>query len=127
MSVFTKVILFTDTDGRSRFREEAIDLAEGTSDLQLSPLMPCNGYKLRQSPVGFNYDFHCSPNPIWVVVLQGQLEITLQDGSSRLFKTGDALYAMNALPDGAVFDKSIHGHASRQVGPDPLVTLFVRT
>ena len=30
MSQFTKVILFTDTDGRARFREESIALGEGT-------------------------------------------------------------------------------------------------
>jgi hypothetical protein len=25
-----------------------------------------------------------------------------------------------------MFDATVHGHWSRQVGPDPLVTLFVR-
>ena len=30
------------------------------------------------------------------------------------------------LPPGATFDPAVHGHWSRQVGPDPLVTLFVR-
>ena len=30
------------------------------------------------------------------------------------------------LPPGSSFDPAVHGHWSRQVGPDPLVTLFVR-
>jgi hypothetical protein len=30
------------------------------------------------------------------------------------------------LPADAVFDPSVHGHRSRQIGPDPLVTVFVR-
>jgi len=30
------------------------------------------------------------------------------------------------LPDGTSFDARVHGHWSRQVGADPLVTLFVR-
>jgi len=30
------------------------------------------------------------------------------------------------LPAGALFDPSVHGHWSRQLGADPLVTLFVR-
>jgi len=30
------------------------------------------------------------------------------------------------LPEGAVFDPKIHGHWSCQVGPEPLVTLFLR-
>ncbi|WP_420969459.1 hypothetical protein [Bradyrhizobium sp. B120] len=126
MSAFTKTILFTDTDGRSRFREEAIDLAEGTRQMQLSPVFASSGYRLRQSPVGFNYDFHCSSSPMWVVILRGQLEITLQDGSSRLFKPGDCFLSENVVPPGADFDPHVHGHASRQVGSDPLVTMFVR-
>lgn len=125
MNVFTKVILFTDTDGRSRFREQTVDLSEGTPQMQLSLPFPCGSYKLRHSPVGFTYDFHCSSKPTWVVILSGQLEIILQNGSSRVFNSGDCFYSANVLPAGAVFDKKVHGHASRQVGHDPLVTLFV--
>lgn len=125
MSVFTKIILFTDTDGHARFREEAIDLNEGTPQVQKSAPFPCSTYRVRQSPVGFRSDFHCPDSPLWVVILAGQMEIILQDGSSRLFKPGDCFYGADLLPSGATFDRKIHGHASRQVGPDPLVTLFV--
>jgi hypothetical protein len=31
------------------------------------------------------------------------------------------------VPAGAAFDAAIHGHWSRQVGDQPLVTLFVRS
>lgn len=125
MSAFRKVILYTDQTGRSRFREEKIELTEGTPQIQKSPPAPCKTYRLRHSPVGFSYDFHCSDIPLWVVILQGQMEIRLQDGTLRLFKPGDCFFAENSLPPGAVFNREIHGHASRQVGPDPLVTLFV--
>jgi hypothetical protein len=30
------------------------------------------------------------------------------------------------MPAGAVFDAKVHGHWSRQVGDEPLVTLFVK-
>lgn len=125
MSTFTKVILTTDAEGRSCFREEIIQLAEGSPRAQLSPPLPCSSYQLRQSPVGFSSDFHCPNMPMWVFILGGQMEITLQDGSSRLFRPGDSFYAANLLPSGIPFDKKRHGHASRQVGPDPLVTLFL--
>ncbi|MDP2093355.1 MAG: hypothetical protein Q8K50_05635, partial [Hydrogenophaga sp.] len=46
-------MLYTDTDGRAKFRDETVALTEGTSAAQLSPLMPSGGYQLRQSPVGF--------------------------------------------------------------------------
>ena len=126
MTQFTKTILFTDTDGRAKFREESVALTEGTPQAALSPLMPCEGYQLRRSPVGFRSTFHCTGSPQWLFVLRGQMEIGLQDGSSRLFGPGNHFYSADTLPEGATFDATIHGHWSRQVGPEPLVTLFVR-
>lgn len=124
---FNKVILFTDTDGRARFREEAVPLTEGKPAARLSPLMPSAGMQLRMSPVGFRSDFHCTDNPQWLFVLQGQMEIHLQDGSSRTFGPGQHFYSGDTLPAGATFDPKVHGHWSRQAGPDPLVTVFVRS
>ena len=126
MTTFTKTILFTDTDGRARFREEDVPLTEGKPAARLSPLMPSAGYQLRHSPVGFRSEFHCTGDPQWVFILGGQMEIGLQDGSSRVFKPGDHFYSADVLPPGATFDATVHGHWSRQLGPDPLVTLFVR-
>ena len=126
MSTFTQTLLFTDTDGRARFRDETIALTEGKPQARLSPLMPSGGYQLRRSPVGFRSDFHCTEHPQWLFVLEGHMEIGLQDGSSRIFGPGQHFYSADVLPAGATFDASVHGHWSRQVGPDELVTLFVR-
>ncbi|MCE2775670.1 MAG: hypothetical protein ACO21V_02370 [Limnohabitans sp.] len=126
MTTFTRVVLFTDTDGRARFREESIPLDQGTPQSQLSTLMASGGYQLRHSPVGFRSQFHVSPHPQWVFILGGHMEIGLQDGSSRVFSPGEHFYSADLLPDGASFDARVHGHWSRQVGADPLVTLFVR-
>ena len=123
---FTKVILFTDTDGRARFREEEVLLAHGNPQSMLSELMPSSGFQLRQSPVGFRSSFHCTGMPQWVFILGGQMEIGLQGGISRVFKPGEHFYSADLLPEGATFDASVHGHWSRQVGLDPLVTLFLR-
>jgi hypothetical protein len=84
------------------------------------------GYQLRHSPLGFRSQFHCTPNPQWVFILGGQMEIGLQGGISRIFKPGQHFYSADVLPAGATFDPALHGHWSAQVGPDPLVTLFVR-
>lgn len=126
MDTFTQVILFTDTDGRARFREQAVPLTEGKPAARLSALMPIGGLQLRRSPVGFRSEFHCTETPQWVFILGGQMEIGLQDGSSRVFKPGEHFFSDDRLPAGAAFDAKVHGHWSRQVGPDPLVTAFVR-
>ena len=126
MTAFTKVILYTDRDGRARFREEPVPLPEGTPQAMLSAVLPASGYQLRHSPVGFRSQFHCTPKPQWVFILQGGMEIGLQDGSSRVFGPGEHFYSADTLPDGEAFDAARHGHWSRQLGPEPLVTLFLR-
>lgn len=126
MPMFTKVVLFTDTDGHARFREEAVALEPVKPQVALSALMPSGGVQLRHSPVGFVSGFHCTTDPQWVFILGGQMEVLLQDGSSRIFKVGEHFYSADVVPEGQTFDAALHGHWSRQVGPDDLVTLFVR-
>lgn len=126
MAEFRKVALYTGDDGRARFREEALALDEGTPQARLSALFDSGGYQLRESPVGFRSSFHCTPSPQWVFILSGRMEIGLQDGSSRIFEPGQHFYSADTLPAGAAFDDKLHGHWSRQLGDQPLVTLFVR-
>jgi hypothetical protein len=126
MATFTKVILYTDRDGRARFREEAVPLPEGTPQAMLSAVLPASGYQLRHSPIGFRSQFHCTPKPQWVFILQGGMEIGLQDGSSRVFGPGEHFFSADTLPEGATFDPKLHGHWSRQTGSQPLVTLFLK-
>ena len=124
---FDKLILFTDSDGRARFRSEAVPLTEGKPQARLSGLLPSGGLQLRMSPVGFRSEFHCTEIPQWVFILAGQMQIGLQDGSSRTFAPGQHFYSADLLPPGERFDPARHGHWSAQLGPDPLVTAFVRS
>ncbi len=126
MPQFTKTLLFTDVDGRARFKEETLPLNQGTPQSMLSEVFASGGYQLRTSPVGFRSEFHCTGAPQWVFILGGQMEIGLQGGVSRVFGPGQHFFSADVLPEGASFDPTVHGHWSRQVGPDPLVTLFVR-
>lgn len=122
----TKLELFTDTDGRARWRESLIALNEGKPEARLSALMTSAGYQLRESPVGFRSQFHCTVTPQWLFILRGQMEIGLQDGATRIFSPGEHFFSADVLPEGATFDATVHGHWSRQVGDEPLQTLFVR-
>lgn len=123
---FTQVVLFTDSDGRARFREQAIALSEGTPQSRLSAPLGATALQLRESPVGFRSQFHCTTHPQWVFILRGRMEIGLQGGQSRVFGPGEHFFSADTLPTDATFDATVHGHWSRQVGDEPLVTLFVR-
>ena len=124
---FTKVALFTDRDGRARFRDESIELTEGNPQTLLSPVLPSSAYQLRHSPLGFRSQWHCTPNAQWVFILRGEMEIGLRDDTVRVFKPGQHFYSADLLPQGASFDAALHGHWSAQRGGLPLVTLFLKT
>jgi len=126
MTTFSKTLLYTDTDGRARWREEKIPLPEGNAQAMLSRIFPASGYQLRHSPVGFRSQWHCTPKPQWVFILAGEMEIGLQDGSSRVFRPGEHFFSADTLPEGASFDPKVHGHWSAQRGPRPLETLFLK-
>jgi hypothetical protein len=126
MTHFTKVVLFTDTDGKAKFKEETLPMAEGNPQSQLTEIFSAEGYQLRYSPVGFRSQFHVTGKPQWVFILSGQMEIGLQDGSSRIFYAGEHFYSADTLPEGATFDDKVHGHWSRQVGDQALRTLFLK-
>ena len=124
---FTKVVLYTDRDGRAKWREEQIARSEGNPQSMLSAVLPAAGCQLRYSPLGFRSQWHCTPKPQWVFILAGEMEIGLQDGSSRLFGPGEHFFSADTLPEGASFDPKVHGHWSAQRGPRALETLFLKT
>jgi hypothetical protein len=123
---FTKLVLYTDSDGRAKWRDEEVVLSEGTPQARLSQIFNTTGYQLRRSPVGFRSQWHCTPKPQWVFILAGEMEIGLRDGSSRVFKPGEHFFSADTLPEGASFDANLHGHWSAQRGALPLETLFLK-
>jgi hypothetical protein len=123
---FTKIVLYTDRDGRAKWREEAIARDGGTPQSMLSAILPSTGYQLRWSPVGFRSQWHCTPQPQWVFILAGEMEIGLQDGTSRVFRPGEHFFSADTLPPGATFDPAVHGHWSAQRGALALQTLFLK-
>jgi hypothetical protein len=132
LTVFQQTILYTGPNGRACFKEEAIPLNQGKPAAVLSEVFTSGGYQLRRSPVGFRSEFHCTGAPQWVFILEGQMEIGVHGdaqspgGYSRVFGSGSHFFSADLLPEGATFDPAIHGHWSRQVGDQPLTTLFVR-
>lgn len=126
MTHFVRTVLFTDTDGRARFREETVALDHGNDAARLSAPMPASNMQWRKSPIGFRSEFHVTTQAQWVFVLQGQMEIGLQDGTAKVFKAGEHFFSADVLPEGVVFDDKVHGHRSRQLGDEALVTVFIR-
>jgi hypothetical protein len=103
--------LYTGTDGQSNI--EAIDLAKtpewgkGLATTQIS---------FREDPVGRFIDWHPAPRRQFVIILSGQLEIGLGDGSKHVFGAGDARL---------VEDTTGKGHTTRVHGGQPCLTATI--
>ena len=103
--------LYTGTDGQSHI--ETISLAEsaewgkGLATTQIS---------FRESPAGNFQDWHPAPRRQFVIIVSGQLEIGLGDGSKHVFGPGDARL---------VEDTTGKGHTTRVLGNQICVTATV--
>ena len=103
--------LYTGSDGQSHI--EPIDLAltpsftTGLATTQIS---------FREDPVGRYLDWHPAPRRQFVIILSGQLEIGLGDGSRHVFGPGDARL---------VEDTTGHGHTTRVHGNQPCLTATI--
>lgn len=118
--------LYTTVSGASAFRHLRLALPLGTSQTRLSHLATAGSCQFRFSPVGYASGFHYTENPQWLFVLAGKMVIGLHDGSDRVFGPGECFYSNDTPVADVEFDPKRHGHCSRQHGPDPLVTAFVR-
>jgi quercetin dioxygenase-like cupin family protein len=103
--------LFTAPNGQSQ--TAPVDLAatpEWTKGLAATQI------SFRVWPVGQFLDWHPAPRRQFVIILSGQLEIGLGDGSKQVFGPGDARL---------VEDTTGQGHTTRVLGSQPCVTATV--
>ena len=56
----------------------------------------------------------------------GNRHRAIEQHDGRGIGPGEHFVSADTAPPGAVFDPAVHGHWSRQVGDEPLQTLFVR-
>lgn len=103
--------LYIGSDGESHIEE--VRLGEGSG---LTSLKPRIGIMFQETPVGDFIDWHPAPRRQWVIILSGELEIGLGDGSVRRFGPGDARL---------VEDTTGHGHTTRVVGNQPHLMVYV--
>jgi cupin domain len=103
--------LYTGTDGKSHVEPIALaktpDWSKGLATTQIS---------FREDPVGRFIDWHPAPRRQFVIILSGQLEIGLGDGSKHTFGAGDARL---------VEDTTGQGHTTRVDGNQPCLTATI--
>ena len=108
--------LYTDEKGESHFRDIEVEWAEEGRAGKLSKRLPASGIIFREVQPDYDLDWHPAPRRQFVIILQGQLEIGLGDGSKHVFGPGDARL---------VEDTTGQGHTTRVVSTVPVVTATV--
>ena len=105
------VRIYTGADNQTHFE----DLDVGTF-ATLSAQVGTGPVRLGQGPAKSMSDFHNAPRRQYVVMMSGQLEIEVGDGTKRILRTGDILLAE---------DTTGQGHISRAVAGKPRKSLFI--
>ena len=104
--------LFTNSQGLSQF--EDIDLSKTPDWTQAQAT---TNITFREQAVKNFSDYHCAPRRQFVIILSGQLEIGLKDGSPHVFGPGDGRL---------VEDTTGSGHTTATYGDVPCVTATVQ-
>jgi uncharacterized cupin superfamily protein len=105
------VRIYTGDDGESHFEELTLD-----SHPQLGEMQPTKGIQFRYMEPGYFGDWHHAPRRQFVFTLQGEMTITIGDGSSRRFGLGDVLVAE---------DLTGRGHQIRITSSEPRLSVAV--
>ena len=108
--------VYTGPDNQSHFEDVEIPLKDGGAAGRLSELMKATGVIFRETAGTYNYDWHNAPRRQYVIMLDGDVEIEIGDGTKRVLRTGDILLAE---------DTTGQGHISRAVAGKPRKSLFI--
>lgn len=117
----THTRLYATPDGESHFDEvgaelAAVDFAPPAPPMDVSALRAASGVRFLSAPPGWAGEPHPSPRRQLFVGVSGAIEATASDGQVRTFGAGDVLL---------MEDTTGRGHASRVVGPEPMLGVMV--
>jgi hypothetical protein len=107
----TIIRLYTGADGRSHIEE-----LDPATQPDLTKLQATKGIVFRTTEAGHFHDWHNAPRRQWVITLEGEGEIGLEDGTIYRFGPGHATLAE---------DLTGKGHTTRVIGNKRRVTATV--
>ena len=109
--------LYTGADGESHFQDIDLPMVEGVDKGEIrTETFATKGVLFRETSSDFKVDWHPAPARQFVITIQGRGEITVGDGTKRIFGPGDIMLAE---------DLTGHGHITRALDNKPRVSIFV--
>ncbi|HEV8473154.1 MAG TPA: hypothetical protein VGR82_10300 [Methylomirabilota bacterium] len=108
--------IYTGSDGTSHFEDVEPKLQALGDQSESAELLPGSGIVVRRFAPTRTNPWHHAPGRFAVFTLSGAVDIEIGDGTVRRFGPGDVLIAE---------DLTGQGHGTREVGPEPRVSIFV--
>lgn len=101
--------------GESRFAEQEIPLLPRDKFGLFSAEIPSPEIFFRETPGDYDSGWHSVPFSLYLVILDGVVEIETSDGACRIFGPGSVILAE---------DQTGKGHRTRAVGGQPVRSLM---
>lgn len=108
--------VYSDSDGESHFGEFDIPLKDSGQIGLLSQLQKATGLIFRETPGDYDFSWHNAPRRQYVIILEGQVDITVSDGETKRFGDGDVLL---------LEDTTGKGHYSKAVNEERRKSIFI--
>ncbi|MCH8190455.1 MAG: hypothetical protein IIC80_03775 [Chloroflexi bacterium] len=107
--------IYTGDDGRTHFEEiEGLFTASGARDA--AAYQPTTGIMFRHTKGETFMDWHGAPQRQYVIILSGEMEVEIGDGSKRRLVAGDVLLAEDTTGQGHI----TRGWGDRRIAIIPL-------
>jgi quercetin dioxygenase-like cupin family protein len=101
--------LFTGPDGKSHFEDLELHLECKVSNGQKTESLEANGITVWEKPLSLDHTWHNAPHKQLMIMLEGDCEMEVGDGSKHHFRPGDILL---------VEDTAGEGHYTRALNPN---------
>ena len=107
---------YTGDDGQSHFEEIPLAFEVYGGARERTPSQAATGIRFIRWPAGLVYDWHNVPRRQYVILLSGQVELEVGNGTILQIRPGDV-----TLEE----DLTGQGHIVRVVGDQPLLAVVV--
>ena len=109
--------VYSGPDGLTHFKDVELPGTRDDNRFRItSDLMKATGVFFRETQAKDSNDFHNTPRTLFVVLLEGRMEIVASDGTTRVFGPGDVF-----LED----DHTGKGHYTRTLDGKPRRMMFI--
>jgi hypothetical protein len=111
------VRLYTGEDGKSHFEDITLPLTGDTRGRERTAWQEVTGIEFARFPVGYVSDWHNASCRMYAIILSGQVDCKIGDGTVQRLGPGDVLLEE---------DLTGQGHSNRVVDDQPVLVAFVR-